>query len=322
MKTPTFWYDTDKTPPLWARGLSVVYGMARQIHCALTTPVLSPLPTLCIGNVTAGGGGKTPTLQALYALLNLPDSFVLTRGYGGQMEGPVRVNPAHHTADDVGDESLLHARHAPVMVAQDRMAGARAIAAQGGKIILMDDGLQSRTLRAQGNILVVDGALGFGNGNLLPAGPLREPLEKALARADAIILISRDRTGTAQKIPPHLPVFMATAQTDISSLQPNTPYIAFAGIAWPPKFYDSLRSQGVTLINTKDFPDHHVFTARQAQDLVNCAAKMGARLVTTEKDFVRWPREVSTDLLDIAPLTLTFQDPVAIKDFILRLLSS
>lgn len=244
------------------------------------------IPVFCAGNASTGGAGKTILARDLLA--RLPGRpFALTRGYGGWLKGPLLVNPARHTAADVGDEALLLAATAPTIMARNRAAGARFAASQGASAIIMDDGLQNPTLQKSASFLVIDGGQGFGNGHLLPAGPLREPIAIAAGRCAAAVLIGPDTTEAAALLPPGLLVLRASLTPACPSLAPGTPVIAFAGIGRPEKFFASAAELGLDIRQSIPFPDHQNYQAWHEKNLIAAAAARNAQLVTTEKDAVK-----------------------------------
>ncbi len=268
------------------------------------------VPTICVGNLTLGGAGKTPTVLALAARLRARGRRVaiLSRGHGGSALGPVRVDPARHDAADVGDEPLLLARDNAVWVAKDRAAAARAALADGADCLLMDDGFQSPALRKTLSLVVVDGGAGIGNGRVFPAGPLREPAARGLARANAVVLIGADETGFAAafaggKAP--LRARLAPRAGDLAGAR----VFAFAGIGRPGKFFASLRDIGCEIVDTRAFPDHHPYARAEIEALI--AAAGPARLATTEKDLVRIPADLRARIAAL-PVDLVFEDPDAL----------
>jgi tetraacyldisaccharide 4'-kinase len=268
------------------------------------------IPILCVGNLTLGGAGKTPTAIAVGSLLNAAGArpFFLSRGYGGRLKGPIRVDPAHN-ASDVGDEPLLLARTAPTIVAHDRVAGASAARAAGASVIVMDDGFQNPSLAKDLSIIVVDGRNGIGNGSVFPAGPLRAPLAAQIARAHALVVIGG---GDGAAIPVAaarqrgIPVFAARlvpAPGDLAALA-GKPLLAFAGIGDPEKFFATLAAAGADLWVRRGFPDHHAYTAGDATALLARAEASGLLPVTTEKDMVRLAGSPETAALAAATRTL------------------
>jgi tetraacyldisaccharide 4'-kinase len=234
------------------------------------------IPVICAGNAGVGGSGKT--ILALDLLARLPGQpFALTRGYKGRLAGPVRVGPMH-IARDVGDEALLLAHAAPTIVARDRAAGARLALAEGATAIVMDDGLQNPGLQKTASLLVIDGGYGFGNGLLLPAGPLREPVAAAAARCRAAVLIGEDETNALAALPSDLPVLRARLLAATDRAVAKERVVAFAGIGRPEKFFDSARGLGARIEAAIPFPDHHDYTEADARRLLETAAGLGARI--------------------------------------------
>ncbi len=291
-RAPAFWWRAPGLAALALTPPSLVYGAVarRNLERAPRAPV--PMPVLCIGNLTVGGGGKTPTALALArAALRLGRRpGFLSRGHGGRSTAPVLVDPRRHGAEQVGDEPLLLAEVAPTVVAPDRLAGAALLRAQGCDFAIMDDGFQSARLRFDLALLVVDARRGIGNGRMLPAGPLRAPLESQLAHAQAIALVGDGPGGEAllAGMPAgELPVHRAALAAPNAAEFAGRRCLAFAGIADPEKFFASLRAAGAEIVASRAFPDHHVFRMQEARDLLGEADSLGLDLVTTAKDFAR-----------------------------------
>jgi tetraacyldisaccharide 4'-kinase len=282
MRAPEFWRHDGLLPRLLSP-LAALYAAATARRVA-RPGWRAPVPVLCIGNPGAGGTGKTTVALDLAARLRERGHrpAFLTRGYGGRQPGPLEVNPTIHTAAEVGDEPLLLAALAPTFLGPDRAATARLAVAQGATILLMDDGLQNPTLEKTLSLLLIDGAAGFGNGRVIPAGPLREPVAAAAARCAAAILIGPDTTRALAQLPPTLPVLRACL---VSAPPPPGPLLAFAGIGRPEKFRETLEAAGAQVTRLVPFPDHHPYTEADLQPLL----ATGATLVTTPKDMVRIP---------------------------------
>jgi tetraacyldisaccharide 4'-kinase len=238
-----------------------------------------------------GGAGKTPAAIAIAQQLITDGKkpVFLSRGYGGTVRGPLQMDPRAHTADEVGDEPLLLARTAPVIISRDRVAGAKAAIAAGADVILMDDGFQNPTLYKDRHILVMDGTLRCGNGRLFPAGPLRESLSNALKRTDMVLWVGNpDAHDPMVASIQNAQIPLIPARITVDTL-PSThqPYLAFAGIGYPEKFFRTLEQSNVHLVDTVSFPDHYRYTASDITRLRQKAAALNATLITTEKDYVR-----------------------------------
>ncbi len=277
----------------------------------------APVPVICCGNVTVGGAGKTTLALDIAARLAARGIAVhmLLRGYGGSSRGVRRVAPDDPAAL-VGDEALLLAAAAPTWIGADRAASARAAAAAGAQALVLDDGLQNPTLQKTLSLLTIDGAFGFGNGRVLPAGPLREPVAAGAARCQAAVLIGPDRTGAAGRLPPALPVLRASLVPGPEiAAHAGQRVLAFAGIASPEKFFTGLEQAGVTVAGRVAFPDHHPFTERELQGIIDRARAMRVRPVTTPKDAVRIPAALRAEF-DVIGVTLRWDDPLAVDALI------
>jgi len=253
-----------------------------------------PIPVICVGNATMGGAGKTTvTLDLACRLLALGRRpHILLRGYGGTVRGVHRVRP-DDPATLVGDEALLHAAIAPTWVSADRARGAQAAVAAGAEVVLMDDGLQNPGVRKRLSLLVIDGATGFGNGRVFPAGPLREPVAAAARRCQAAVLIGPDATGALAQLPPDLAVLRArlVPGPEAAALAGRR-VLGFAGIAMPGKFFASLAETGAEVVARRPFPDHHHYTPAELDGVLAAAEQLNALPVTTAKDAVRLPPAV------------------------------
>ena len=312
VQTPEFWKKSGGILEWLLVPFGWLYGMIVKARIFFARPVKIKIPVICIGNLLTGGAGKTPVAINLAKRLILKGQNIrfVTRGYGGRLHGPVRVDTKIHTAIEVGDEALMLARIASVWVAKTRADGvvAASLDDEGGApdIIIMDDGFQNPTVAKDLSFLVIDGTLGFGNGRIFPAGPLRETISSALSRADGIVLIGSDNLGIENilaKHGPRVPLFRAKPLlgSEADSLK-EIPIVAFAGIAYPEKFFRAIQEFGLKVVKTLSFPDHHLFTQNDLENLQNVAKSFKARLVTTEKDAIRLSTE---DLETISVLTMS-----------------
>ncbi|SOD90943.1 tetraacyldisaccharide 4'-kinase [Caenispirillum bisanense] len=310
MRAPDFWRTENGLVRL-LEPAGLLYAAAGRWRRARTTPYTASVPVVCVGNIVAGGAGKTPVCLALADLID--GAHFLTRGYGGSEAGPLRVDPDRHTADEVGDEALLLAARAPTWVARRRPEGARAAEAAGAAALVMDDGHQNPTLAKTLSLVVVDGGYGFGNRRVLPAGPLREPLAEGLARADAVVLMGDDTAGVARRLPADLPVLRArlVPGPEAAALAGRR-VVAFAGIGQPRKFFATLRGCGASLVAVHPFADHHPYRHDDVQPILDEAFALGAVPVTTAKDAVRLPPD-QRQQVDVVTVTVAWDDPAALR---------
>jgi tetraacyldisaccharide 4'-kinase len=305
MQPPDFWRQDGLLPALLAP-LGALYALGGRLRRRAATPWRAPVRVICIGNLTVGGAGKTPTAIAVarrLAALGARPALV-SRGYRGKLAGPVRVDPARHAAADVGDEPLLLAEAAPTFVARNRRAGIEAAVAAGCDVCVLDDGFQNPHVVHDLSLVVVDAGAGFGNGRVLPAGPLREPVADGLARADAVVLIGDGEVV----LPPGLPVLPARLVPDEAGLRLRGRRVfAFAGIGRPEKAFATLAETGAVLAGTRAFADHHAYDEDDIARIVEDAAALAAEPVTTRKDWVRLP-DSARALVGVLDVTLAFAD--------------
>ena len=308
MRTPDFWYRAPGAASALLAPAAGLYALGAGIKNRFARPYRAAVPVICVGNIVAGGAGKTPVAVAIASLLQGREVAFLSRGYGGSEAGPVQVEAYRHRADEVGDEPLLLARAAPTWVSRDRAAGARAAAEAGAGIIVMDDGFQNMSLAKDFSIVVVDGATGFGNGRLVPAGPLREPVGAGLARANAMVIVGDDKTGIAANMHPDFPVLAARlTPTQDAEFLTGKRVVAIAGIGRPAKFFATLEDMGCTVAAHHAFADHHRYTTDEIMQICVEAAALDATPVTTEKDWVRLPQPTRA-MVQTVPVTLQWHD--------------
>jgi tetraacyldisaccharide 4'-kinase len=324
MREPAFWWRPTGAAAALLSPLAAIYGAVAGWRMARPGRNAG-IPVVCVGNLTVGGAGKTPTAIALAQILSVAGRrpFLLSRGYGGALAGPVQVDPARHTALDVGDEPLLLARTAPTIVSRDRVAGAAAARSAGAGVIVMDDGFQNPSLRKDLSIVVVDAGRGVGNGRVCPAGPLRAPLHRQLAHAQAVLVIGAGRQAEPVAAARALPLFHGRLEPDAQTLDTlrGRRVLAFAGIGDPQKFFTTLGEAGVDVGARLSFPDHHRYLRSEALDLIARAERDSLVLVTTEKDRVRLSGQ--DDLKALAaiaralPVRLALAEPERFRSFVL-----
>ncbi len=317
MRSPSFWWTAASPAATILAPLGWIYGEIAGRRMARAGNRAS-IPVICVGNLVAGGAGKTPTAIAIADLLRGMDRrpAFLTRGYGGRIREPTLVDPLVHGAAETGDEPLLLAAHAPTIVSPDRVAGAK-LAAAHGDVIVMDDGLQNPSLAKDFRIAVVDAAAGVGNGLCIPAGPLRAPLRVQNKFIDMVLLVGNGAAPAGISAP----VLRARLVPDpaASSRLSGRPVLAFAGIGRPEKFFETLREAGALLSKTVGFPDHHPYDPAAIRALLAEAERLGLTVVTTEKDRVRLKNVLGgADLarIDVLPVTMEFEDRAEIAELL------
>jgi tetraacyldisaccharide 4'-kinase len=328
MREPSFWWrDAGLVSSLLAP-LAAAYGAVAGARLRRRGR-RAGVPVICIGNLTVGGAGKTPTALAVARILAAAGErpAFLSRGYGGTLAGPRQVDPRRHRAGEVGDEPLLLARIAPTVVGRDRVAGAGLGVAAGASVIVMDDGFQNPSLVKDAAVLVVDGRRGIGNGRVIPAGPLRAPLAGQLARAHALVVVGAFPRVTGVLVEARardIPVLEARLQPDAGVIAAlgSARVLAFAGIGDPQKFFATLADAGIAVGATRSFPDHHRYTRAEAQGLCDDADRAGLALVTTEKDLVRLAGDEAVAQLaaraHALPVTLALDDEEVLRSLLLE----
>ncbi|MCO4848590.1 MAG: tetraacyldisaccharide 4'-kinase [Yoonia sp.] len=320
MRAPDFWHRSADKPGVLAHLLSPLgwlYAAATARRLANGTPYRAPVPVICIGNINAGGTGKTPTAIAVAEVLTGLDvkPHFVSRGYGGALQGPIQVQDGVHRADQTGDEPLLLAAFAPTWVSKDRAAGVQAAARAGADVIILDDGFQNPAVFKDLSIVVVDATRGFGNGRVIPAGPLREPADVGLKRADLVVCIGAHKPPLTFPVPT-LRGHLAPLRTGMH--WKDMPVLAFAGIGNPQKFFDTLTAAGAKVIHAEALSDHQPLTTTLMTRLEAEAKLRRAQLVTTEKDAVRLPAAFRAKVLTF-PVRLALTDWTELHDALAKI---
>jgi tetraacyldisaccharide 4'-kinase len=327
MREPAFWQPPSTWLSRLLMPLGAVYGEVAGARMA-RKGVHVGIPVLCVGNYHVGGAGKTPTTLALVQLLReLGETpVVLSRGYGGRLRGPVKVDAAKHQAADVGDEPLMMAAQVDVVIARDRVSGAALARSTGASVIVMDDGFQNPAIAKDASLIVIDGHRGLGNGRVLPAGPLRAPLDLQVARTDALVVIGHGTAAAsvaAMVADKGCPVLVARLVPDDASVAAlsGKRVSAFAGIGDPQRFFRTLRACGVEVVREHAFADHHAYVPSEIDALTAQAKQDGLTLVTTAKDAVKLqPMPAAADIVSFA-VTLAFDDRSALQAFVIEKLN-
>ncbi len=320
IRTPSFWYqETPSIETMLLKPVSILYSYIHNLNMRRQITRSVNIPVICVGNVTAGGSGKTPTSIALLKLikeLSLARSpAFLSRGYAGAETEP-RLIQLHDDASCVGDEPLLLAKYALTVTSPQRYKGACTAIDHGADCVIMDDGLQNNTLHKDITFIVIDGQTGLGNNKILPAGPLREPLETALKRANAVIIIGEDKRNIKKLIPEDMPVFNAQIiAEDHTKIDKNKPYLAFAGLGHPKKFLYTLTQYNIKVADFYPFADHHPYSERDIEHLLQKAKELDSNLITTEKDYVRLSQKYREHILTL-PVKLIWKNEEEIKSFL------
>lgn len=319
MKTPKYWQSNSFISKMLAP-LGFVYGALTQARLKIVKPKKVEIPVICIGNITAGGTGKTPVSISIAKLLGIEmyHPYFVTRGYGGQLQNVI-VNNKKHTAAEVGDEPLLLSQQAPVVVNADRYAGAELAIKNGADVIVMDDGFQNPTLYKNLSFLVFDGTYGIGNGKIIPAGPLRETFRNGIKRADALIILGKDKHNLAEKS--GLPVFYGHTEAVQTCNIENPNVVAFAGIGHPQKFYHTLCQQGFNVVETIDFPDHHFYSCEELDKILEKAKTLNAEVYTTSKDYVKIPHLLQKEI-KVLEVAVVWDNPEQLIEFVRKKISS
>lgn len=314
-----------KTPALWQRRgplaylllpISFIYPLITHLRQRFTNPVRVAVPVLCVGGLTAGGAGKTPVAlhTGNWCKQRGMNAYFLSRGYKGQVSGPVLVDVKAHSAFEVGDEPLLLAQTLPTIVAKDRVAGAQLAVELGASAIILDDGFQNPTLHKDVSLLVI-GNTGLGNGLPIPAGPLREFKQHALRRADALVMLDNESSPQTDKPVIHCKTIVEEGASSFSGKQ----VFAFCGLAYPQKFYDMLRQVGTDIVQTRSFPDHHAYTRKDIENIINQSYRNGLTPITTAKDAVRLPEGLCKKV-QVLNITIQPENPELLDNLLARAL--
>ena len=317
MKAPKFWYREKSWQEKLLRPVGKIYGWSVARRFKKENPYQAKIPVICVGNLSVGGTGKTPVCLALGQILKEMNArlFFLNHGYKSKKKG-ILVRKGQLSALDIGDEATLLATEAPTVVDPRRARGAQLAERKGAGILIMDDGFQNPSLIKTFSFIVVDGQVGFGNKALIPAGPLRESLERGLSRADAVVIAGPDKAGVKKqihKVAADLPIYSGHFEPDSKVIQKlkGKKVMAFAGIGRPDKFFDMLTEKGISVEKKAVFPDHYDYTRFDIESLLSEAGSLP--LLTTAKDIVKVPKDIQNRLIAISG-QFVFDEPDAIRN--------
>ncbi|MAR79232.1 MAG: tetraacyldisaccharide 4'-kinase [Rhodospirillaceae bacterium] len=279
------------------------------------------IPVICIGNITAGGAGKTPVAISIAKFLiskGLKPHF-LTRGYKGKLKGPILVSNKHSSAD-VGDEPILLSEVAPTWVSKNKIQGAKSALKSNADLIIMDDGLQNDSIHKDLSILVIDGGYGFGNNKLIPAGPLRESVKSSLTKIDFIVYVNDPSKNVKIDLSEFkCPILKSNIETITDNIDLNKKFSAFCGIARPEKFFSSLKKIGIKLTFSKSFPDHHRYSEDEIMRLIEDSNIDNSLILTTKKDWVRIPEQAKL-MVHFLDCKIKFQSIIKLESNLKRIL--
>lgn len=320
MKAPKFWRVNGIIAQLLLP-FSVFYYLFTILRNRGALPRILSAKIVCIGNITAGGAGKTPTAIAIGNFLKIKKKkfAYVSKGYLGKIRIPTKVDIKKHTAVDVGDEALLLAREGDCWVGKSRFDTCNEAIKNGAKILILDDGMQDLSIAKDVTLLVIDGTYGFGNGLVIPAGPLRGRKDVAVEKCDGVILIGEDKHKVSDFVKKYKrPIIKAEFKPKIS-IDKKQKYIAFAGIGNPEKFFLSLEKIGIKPIHKIEFPDHHYYSRFDISRLQKLAKQNEAKLITTEKDLIRLPEKFKQEILTL-PVDLIFANESKIENILEHIL--
>ncbi len=316
--TPKFWYKKRGIVAYSLMPIAWLYQLIHKISQQFKgDPYKADIPVICIGNAVAGGGGKTPTVMAIIKLIQnqkiAQNPYIISRGYRAKINQSHIVDLSKDTANDVGDEPLLLAQHAPVIIGKNREVSIKMAQENKADLIIMDDGFFNSSIYKNIKILVIDRNMDFGNGLTLPAGPLREPLKSILPKTDCIVTIG-------PKFQSDLPVFKSDISISSTHLDKEN-YIAFCGIGFPEKFKSTLYKAGFELKGWHEFADHHAYTQQEIKDLLTLAKQQSCRLITTAKDYVKIPAQYK-EMIDVLEIELKFKEDTALSSCLKKIVHS
>ena len=312
---PKFWYVKHHIFSILLSPVSLFYNIIHKLYYKLSNEIKISIPTICVGNLVIGGAGKTPVVIELRKLLskNYNSIFVLLRGYR-RSSSKAKIVDVNDEPEAVGDEAILHKKYGQVCVAKDRKEGANLCIQNKADLLILDDGFQSKHIKKDISLIVCDTLNQFGNTKIFPAGPLRESIDFGLSRADALILINNSKNNFELKFPIGLPIYNAKKRIIIPKLKTKN-IIAFCALGSPENFYNSLIENGLIIKHKKTFPDHHFYSDKEINQIINLAEKNNLEIVTTEKDITKIGRKFKKKI-KTTKLEIIFKSKQSLKNFL------
>jgi len=324
LRAPSFWYKKENSLfSMLLFPISIIYRLISFIHFVLSKTKKASIPVICIGNIVVGGAGKTPVALKIGKILKLSgySPHFLTRGYSGKIKNNLKVK-SHHSAEEVGDESLILSSVAPTWIGANRIKSALLAKNNKADCLILDDGFQNPNIFKDFSIIVIDGKQGFGNARVLPSGPLRESIKRGMKRANAVIIIGKDEVNIKETIPSSIPCFLG--KFDVSKNEEifkGKNVTAFAGIAYPIKFFETLKNQGANILKSITFPDHYIYKENDLLKLVEISNNNKSILVTTKKDLIRIPENYQT-VIHTLEGEIQLEDEPVLKEMLTNLLEN
>ena len=316
MKTPKFWYSQKSIISVLLKPLTYIWILGSKLRCKKPY-IFKGIKIIKVGNVVIGGSGKTPTVIALINKLSNSNMIVhiISKGYKGSIKESTQVNTNIHSYKEVGDEAIILSKIAPTWIGKNRVESIKNAQMKGANIVILDDGIQDSSIKGDLNILVFNGSQGIGNGKIIPAGPLREKLSESIIKCNFSIIIDEDKNNLTSILNKYIPLVKAEIKIESEYLNnfKNKDVVAFCGIGYPNKFFETLEKIGCNIKYKKSFPDHHQYKNKEIIQLLNDSIKYNSLLITTEKDHIKIPNKYKGRIFYF-PIKIIFNNDKIIND--------
>ena len=316
MKTPKFWYSKNSIISILLRPISFLWVLGSILRKKKSYN-FNNIKIIKVGNVVAGGSGKTPTVVSIVKKLanSKYQVHIISRGYKGSIKKSTLVNTDIHSYKEVGDESVILSKIAPTWIGNNRIESIKNAQKMGAKIVVLDDGIQDTSIKGDLNLLVFNGLQGLGNGKIIPAGPLREKLSDSIKKCHLSIIIDEDINNIANKLNNLLPIIKAKINIESEYLNnfKNKNVVAFCGLGFPEKFFKTIKEIGCNIRYKKSFPDHYQYKEKDLKELIDIAIKYNSLLITTEKDHIKILKKYRNRIYYF-PITVDFINDKIIND--------